>query len=67
MPVVNLGEDFDMKEIESRISFRSKSSPRFTINAMKEDIKINEIQKKNQISLESWSKGHVVGMKVTFF
>ncbi|XP_020283856.1 PMS1 protein homolog 1-like isoform X2 [Pseudomyrmex gracilis] len=54
LPVVDLGEDFDLREIETRVPM---------INIMNKDTKVNEIQETKQVSLESWSKGHVTGVK----
>lgn len=55
LPVVDLGEDFDLREIKSRVP---------TITTMNENTKVNEIQETKQVSLESWSKGHLTGIKV---
>lgn len=56
LPVVDLGEDFDfVEEIENPNIFMNKN------DASKENT-----QEKKQITMETWSKGQVTGLKVKF-
>lgn len=55
LPVVDLGEDFDfIEEIEN-----------CNISMNENETKVN-MQEKKQVTLETWSKGHVTGLKVKF-
>lgn len=55
LPVVDLGEDFDfIEEIEN-----------CNISTNENETKVN-MQEKKQVTLETWSKGHVTGLKVKF-
>lgn len=57
LPVVDLGEDFDfLKEIGSCNTSTNEN-----------ENKLNENEENKQVSLEAWSKGHIVGLKVKFF
>lgn len=56
LPVVDLGEDFDFVE-------ENLETGNLNLTSENKD-NSNEIQKKKQISLETWSKGHVIGLKV---
>ncbi|XP_050465419.1 PMS1 protein homolog 1-like [Cataglyphis hispanica] len=52
LPVIDLGEDFDfLKEIGSNTSTNENEN------------KLNENEENKQVSLETWSKGHIVGLK----
>ncbi|XP_012531281.1 PMS1 protein homolog 1 isoform X2 [Monomorium pharaonis] len=51
LPVVDLGEDFDFEKIED-----------CNVSKNEKEVKIN-IQEKTEITLETWSKGHVNGIK----
>ncbi|XP_011630022.1 PMS1 protein homolog 1-like isoform X1 [Pogonomyrmex barbatus] len=53
LPVVNLGEDFDsIQDIKNcNISMNENTN------------NLNGIQEKEQVTLETWSKGHVTGLK----
>ncbi|XP_072744873.1 PMS1 protein homolog 1 isoform X2 [Anoplolepis gracilipes] len=53
LPVIDLGEDFDFIEELGNCS----------TDANKSQDKLNENQEKKQISLETWSKGHITGLK----
>lgn len=57
LPVVDLGEDFDF--IEGKIGS-------CTVSVNENQDKLIENQEKKQISLETWSKGHIIGLKVKF-
>ncbi|KAL6448643.1 hypothetical protein ACFW04_000475 [Cataglyphis niger] len=53
LPVIDLGEDFDfLKEIGSCNTFTNEN-----------ENKLNENEENKQVSLETWSKGHIVGLK----
>lgn len=52
LPIVDLGDDFDIEEIEN---------PNMS---MKENETKENIPEKKQVTLEAWSKGHVTGLKV---
>lgn len=60
LPVVDLGEDFDFVE---------KNVETGNVNIFTNENKdnSNEIQKMKPISLETWSKGHIPGLKVKIF
>lgn len=57
LPVLNLGEDFDFIEETGSCN----------ISANENQDKLNENQEKKQVSLEAWSKGHIIGLNVKFF
>ncbi|KAM0733539.1 PMS1 protein-like protein 1 [Formica fusca] len=53
LPVIDLGEDFDfLKETGSCNTFTNENQN-----------KLNENEENKQVSLEAWSKGHIVGLK----
>ncbi|XP_025263640.1 DNA mismatch repair protein MutL-like isoform X3 [Camponotus floridanus] len=53
LPVIDLGEDFNyIEEIGS-----------CNISANKSQDKLNDNEEKKQISIETWSKGHIIGLK----
>jgi len=57
LPVVDLGEDFDFTE-----EFENENT---SINENENNS--NKIQENKRVSLEAWSKGHIVDLKVRFF
>lgn len=57
MPVVDLGEDFDLTEIIGNSD----------TSMNEEEDKLNENREKKKVSLEAWSKGHVTGLKVKLY
>jgi hypothetical protein len=54
---VDLGEDFDFTEVTRNCDTSTNENGN----------KLNENREKKQVSLEAWSKGHVIGLKVQFF
>jgi len=57
LPVIDLGEDFDyIEEIGS-----------CNISANESQDKLNDNEEKKQVSIETWSKGHIIGLKVKYF
>lgn len=58
LPVVDLGEDFVF--IEKELEAESCTSA----NENNDRLMINDTQPKKQLSLEAWSKGHIIGLKV---
>lgn len=57
LPVIDLGEDFNfIEEIRS-----------CNISTNKNQDKLNDNEGKKQISLQTWSKGHIIGLKVKYF
>lgn len=58
LPVVDLGDDFDLLEENLETD---------NLNNLMNENKDNGDEKKKQMSLEAWSKGHVLGLKVKIF
>ncbi|XP_011136970.1 PMS1 protein homolog 1 isoform X2 [Harpegnathos saltator] len=56
LPIVDLGEDFDF--VDENIETKNLS-----ILTNENQNNWNKLQKKKQISLETWSKGHIPGLK----